>query len=59
MLGDEKSIDPEDVKDKLMTELILLNGASKDINQSCEAFFNWRIHYFWFFCSYGSASFAS
>ena len=33
MLGDDKSIDPEGVREELRTEWILLNGALKDIRQ--------------------------
>jgi hypothetical protein len=31
---DEKSIDPEDVRDELKTESIMLNGALKDLNKN-------------------------
>ncbi len=31
-LGSDISIDPEDVRDKLRTELVLLNGALKQLN---------------------------
>jgi hypothetical protein len=34
MLGNDSSIDPEDVRDKLKIELIVLNGALKDLNKN-------------------------
>ena len=39
MLGDDKSIDPEGVREELRTESILLNGALnlKDIKQNYQA----------------------
>ena len=58
MLGDDKSIDPEGVKEELRTEWILLNGALKDIRQNYQAYFDWRIRYIWFFCFYGKASYS-
>ena len=53
MLGDDKSIDPEGVREELRTEWILLNGALKDIRQNYQEYFDWRIRYIWFFCFYG------
>jgi hypothetical protein len=32
MLGSDNSVDPEDVRDELMTELVLLNGALKKLD---------------------------
>ncbi len=31
-MGSDDSIDPEDVRDELRTELLLLNGALKQLN---------------------------
>ena len=32
LLGSENSIDPEDVRDELRSELVLLNGALKKLD---------------------------
>ena len=40
MLGDDKSIDPEGVREELRTEWILLNGALKDIRQNYQEYFD-------------------
>ncbi len=32
MLGSDNSVDPDDVRDELMTELVLLNGALKKLD---------------------------
>jgi hypothetical protein len=36
MLGEDMSIDPEDVRDELRTELIVLNAVLKDLNKNLD-----------------------
>jgi hypothetical protein len=58
MLGSDNSVDPEDVRDELRTELVLLNGALKQLAPDLDFRMpqNWTFELFLFSCCYSSSA---